>query len=147
MGYPPAMHKDPRFWAAMAAGPLFWLGLFGAGTAVADPAWVLQRPSAFLRVALLFPVAEEAVFRGFLQGELAHRLPRVGIGPLTAANLLTSVLFSLLHLLAHSPLWAAGVFLPSLAFGYFKDRYGGLAAPIALHAWYNAGYFALFAGS
>ena len=31
--------------------------------------------------------------------------------------------------------------LPSLLFGYFKDRYRSLTIPIILHVFYNAGYF------
>jgi hypothetical protein len=33
------------------------------------------------------------------------------------------------------------VFIPSVAFGLLKDRYKTLLAPIALHCYYNAGYF------
>ncbi len=35
--------------------------------------------------------------------------------------------------------------LPSLVFGYFKDKYHSLTAPILLHVFYNAGFFWLFA--
>ena len=36
------------------------------------------------------------------------------------------------------------VFLPSLVFGFFKDRTGRLTAPILLHSFYNAGFLLLF---
>ena len=40
----------------------------------------------------------------------------------------------------------AAVLLPSLVFGFFKDRSGALWAPMALHVFYNSGYFWLFGG-
>ena len=63
----------------------------------------------------------------------------------THANLITSLVFTGLHFIYHPPLWAASVLLPSLVFGYFKDRYRTLTTPIILHVFYNAGYFWLFA--
>ncbi|MFA9460377.1 JDVT-CTERM system glutamic-type intramembrane protease MrtJ [Thiohalorhabdus methylotrophus] len=137
------MLGDPRFRAALAAGPLFWLLLLAAGFSPARPEWALERPGLFLSLALLYPVAEEVLFRGLLQEALARRLPTVPRGPLSSANLATSAAFSALHFPGHPPLWAAGVFLPSLLFGYFKDRYGRLSAPITLHATYNSGYYLL----
>ena len=73
------------------------------------------------------------------------RLKPWRLGPLSHANILTSVLFTALHFINHPPLWAAAVLFPSLVFGLFKDRSGGLAAPIILHVFYNSGYFWLFA--
>ena len=58
---------------------------------------------------------------------------------------LISLVFTGLHFIYHPPLWAASVLLPSLVFGYFKDRYRTLTTPIILHVFYNAGYFWLFA--
>jgi len=138
------MHSDPRLWAALAVGPVFWLLLPLTGVAPGDPSWVLRQPGVFLSVALLYPLAEEVVFRGLVQEGLAARLPTRSLGPVSAANLATSALFSALHAFTHPPLWAAAVFVPSLVFGYFKDRHGKLAAPVTLHAFYNAGYFGLF---
>ena len=61
----------------------------------------------------------------------------------TLANLATSVLFTALHFVSHPPLWAAGVLLPSLLYGYFRDRHDSVYPAIALHVFYNAGYFLL----
>jgi len=53
---------------------------------------------------------------------------------ITLANILTSILFSLAHLLTHPVGMAALVLLPSLAFGYFRNRYNGWLLPsILLH--------------
>ena len=60
------------------------------------------------------------------------------------ANLLTSLVFAGMHFFYHLPLWAAAVFIPSLVFGYFKDKYLSLGPPILLHVYYNSGYYWLF---
>lgn len=51
-----------------------------------------------------------------------------------------------LHFLYRPLPWAALVFVPSLIFGYFKDKYHGLSAPIQLHIFYNTGYYWIFGG-
>jgi membrane protease YdiL (CAAX protease family) len=139
--------RQPRYWqdtlfhASIAAGIAYWVALFLIVRPQPEFDWPLRAPLAFLYPALLYPVVE---FRGLLQ-DLAHRhLKAWHIGPLTHANLLTSLVFTALHFIAHPPLWAAAVFLPSLLFGFFKDRSGTLAAPILLHVFYNSGYFWLF---
>jgi membrane protease YdiL (CAAX protease family) len=38
------------------------------------------------------------------------------------------------------------VFLPSLCFGFVRDRFGSVYPSIALHAFYNHGYFLLVGG-
>jgi membrane protease YdiL (CAAX protease family) len=62
---------------------------------------------------------------------------------LTQANLTSSALFTTLHFTSHAPLWAIGVLLPSLLFGYFRDRHDSIYPAIVLHIFYNAGYFLL----
>jgi membrane protease YdiL (CAAX protease family) len=138
-------YRDRPFWLALLAGPLAWLALYAWSpvTVQWDKPW--QHPEWFLQLALLYPLLEEIAFRGLLQELLRDGLPRASCGPLTAANLLTSVLFSAAHFFYHPPLAAALVFFPSLVFGYFKERSGGLPAPVILHAFYNAGYLWLFA--
>ncbi|MEE9493886.1 MAG: JDVT-CTERM system glutamic-type intramembrane protease [Gammaproteobacteria bacterium] len=106
--------------------------------------WPLSKPLEFLLPVLIYPILEEIVFRGLLQGEINNHLRNCQIGILSCANLLTSVIFTALHFIHHPPLWAIAVFIPSLIFGYFKDRTGHLGAPIALHVFYNGGYFLIF---
>lgn len=95
-----------------------------------------------MHVALLMPVVEELLFRGVLQGWLLERSwgARRAFG-LSNANLLTSGVFSVVHLLNHPPLWALGVWFPSLVFGYFRERHHSVLPGILLHSVYNAGYF------
>lgn len=140
----PGVLRDNGLWLAVAAGPVFWGLLYALDVPVSALRWPLDAPLQYLQLALLYPVAEEIIFRGAVQ-EGCHRfLPRRAIGALSLANLVTSALFSALHFLQHPPVWAAAVFLPSLVFGYFRDKYGGLTIPIVLHVFYNAGYFWMF---
>jgi membrane protease YdiL (CAAX protease family) len=141
----PRFWGDPLFFAAAAAALVYWLVLWLITRATPDLGWPLRAPLAFLYPALLYPVVEELVFRGFIQGQLHQRLRPWRLGPLSHANLLTSVLFTALHFINHPPLWAAAVLFPSLVFGLFRDRTGGVTAPIVLHVFYNSGYFWLFA--
>ena len=140
----PRFWRDPPFYAAIAAAPVYWLVLYATTRAHSALDWPLREPLLFLYPALFYPVVEELVFRGLIQ-DLAHRhLKPWRLGPLTHANILTSIVFTALHFIYHPPLWAAAVLAPSLLFGFFKDRSGMLAAPIVLHVFYNSGYFWLF---
>jgi membrane protease YdiL (CAAX protease family) len=142
----PRFWRDPLFYAAVAAALLYWLALYLLLQPPLELGWPLREPWRFLYPALFYPVVEELVFRGLIQ-DMAHRhLKAWRLGPLTHANILTSLLFTALHFINHPPLWAAAVLIPSLLFGFFKDRTSALAAPILLHAFYNSGYFWLFAG-
>jgi len=137
--------QDSLFWLALAAGPACWLVLYLLLQPDLQPAWPLRAPLAYLLPVLLYPVLEEFVFRGLIQ-ELVHdHLSDRVFGPLSAANLMTSVLFAGMHLFSQPPLWAALVFFPSLVFGFFKDRNQSLTVPILLHVFYNAGFVWLFA--
>ncbi len=110
-----------------------------------QPDWPLASPLAWLLPVVLYPVLEEIVFRGLIQ-ELVHDyISSRAFGPLTVANLLTSILFAALHLLSQPAHWAALVVFPSLVFGFFKERHRSLVAPIMLHVFYNAGFLWLFA--
>ncbi len=136
--------RDPVFIGAIAAALFYWGLLSAISTPATDLAWPLREPLRFLYPALLYPVIEEIIFRGWLQEFIQARFRSWRLGPLTHANLFTSLVFTALHFINHPPLWAAAVFLPSLLFGLAKDRSGGLTAPILLHVFYNSGYFWLF---
>lgn len=87
----------------------------------------------------VYPILEEIVFRGLLQGWLWQRTGGRGIGILSWANLGASAAFATAHLVHHSPWLALGVLIPGLVFGYFRDRYESVLPPIVLHMVYNAG--------
>jgi membrane protease YdiL (CAAX protease family) len=142
---PHILWRDRLFLAALLAGAVTWLILYLLQQPVIQWNWPLVRPWPFLSLVLLYPTIEEIAFRGLLQELLRDYVSRRSLGPLTIANLLTSVLFAGLHFIYHAPLWAALVFFPSLVFGFFKDRTRRLLAPVILHVFYNAGYVWLFA--
>jgi len=129
---------DPLFALAILAGPagvVAWWAITGSPFDQMVPLglWV-----AFLLIAV-YPLLEEVVFRGFLQGYLLEKpWARRRIGPVTAANALTTIAFAVSHWPRGGALLAFGVVGPGLIFGFFRERYGGLATPILLHAWYNA---------
>jgi membrane protease YdiL (CAAX protease family) len=128
-------YQDPAYYFMLSLSLPFlvWLN----PTATAQP---VVHFYAFITLVIFYPVAEEFIFRGTVQVWLQKHLMQCW-GPLTAANIATSVLFSAAHLLYHPPFWALATFFPSLIFGYSLERYKNLSAPIVLHSTYNCGYF------
>lgn len=133
--------RDSVFYIALAAGPVCWLVLTLVGLPVIGPPELLL----WLKLSLLMPVLEEIVFRGGLQSGLVTRelFARSWSG-ISLANLLTSLIFAALHLFSQPPLWAALVFIPSLVFGWARDRYDSVVPCMILHATYNVGFVGLF---
>lgn len=139
----PAVYRDILFRAALLAGIGFWVGLWlSVPVRPMTPAQVLS--PAFLSLVLWQPILEEFLFRGYLQGQFCrHCWGQQRWYGITAANGCTSLLFAAGHCWGHPPLWAAAVLVPSLIFGYFRDRYASIYPCMVLHAFYNAGYFGL----
>ena len=144
MNNPVPLYRDMLFRAAILLGPLYWLLLILLEAP--DLQWnkPLLYPWWFLQLVVLYPVLEELVFRGLVQELLRDYVSRARYGPLTLANLLTSMLFAAAHLVFNPTPAALLVFFPSLVFGYFKDRTAALTASIILHGFYNAGFAWLF---
>ena len=111
-----------------------WLPAGYAEPIASDP-WLIV---SFL---LLYPLVEEWVFRGVLQGELLKRAwgKLRGIG-ISNANLITSIVFVSLHLINHPPGWALAVLVPSLVLGHFRERHESLLPPMLLHPLFNLTY-------
>lgn len=129
--------RDPLFALALLAAVLYWLLRPDA----------VPPPHSWLGLAILVllqPLLEELLFRGLLQGKLLILAwGKRRLCGLTLANLTSSALFTSLHFASHPPLWAAATLLPSLLFGFFRDRRDSVYPAIALHVFYNAGYFLL----
>ena len=141
--------SDWMFRLAFIAALLFWAVLYCFDSPQLSVDWIVAAPWLFVSLIVVQPLLEEIVFRGGLQSWLSGQgrgyQPTFG---LTSANLITSLIFVTMHLFYHSPLMAILVFIPSLIFGYFRDRYDGWLVPsILLHCFYNAGYFLLYAPS
>ncbi len=134
-------------WVIAMLGALpVWVALYLITHPTIDLSWPVRSPGLFLLLIMLYPVLEEMVFRGFIQGELMRKAVfRQAYMGITLANILTSSLFVAAHLFSHSVTMAALVFLPSMIFGYFRDRFDGWLLPaILLHGYYNLGYFLIF---
>ena len=139
-------HRDSVFLLLLALGPIAWLSMIGVFTFQPLPRHAIWSP-AFLSVILWQPLFEELLFRGIVQGHLLQSMvgQKTWFG-LSTSNLLTSFLFSLAHLASHSISWSLLVFVPSLCFGFVRDRFGSVYPSIALHVFYNTGYFLLIGG-
>lgn len=143
--FPRALRKvalDRHFQVALLLGPLVWL-LLRTWVSPAGRVTTLQTAAM---VVLIYPILEELAFRGFLQSWLVEKafFARHCFAGISIANLLVSVVFAAAHLFNQPPLWAASVFVPSLVFGYFRDRYNLVWPCIILHCWYNAGFVFFF---
>lgn len=140
--------KDRLFWVAFFLAPLVWLGLFNFdvfphNSILPKNYWM----DHVLRESVLFPVLEEWLFRGWLQGYLLQKksLQKSWMG-ISLANGVTSFIFSLLHGPLNGFIWSLWVFIPSLIFGFFRDRFGQTQPSMLLHGFYNSGFCLLFHG-
>lgn len=139
------VHRHGLLILAFAIAPIFWLLFYLVTGHISHYQWPLLFPKEFLIKTLAFPIVEELVFRKVVQGNLYLTAwgNRSWHG-ISNANLITSILFGCFHLIGHSFLWAAATIIPSLIFGFFRERYQQIKPCIALHIFYNAGYFWLF---
>jgi membrane protease YdiL (CAAX protease family) len=90
----------------------------------------VARPGFWLVVAgiaFAAPLAEEVVFRGFLQGALQRALPR------PVAIVAAAMVFGVVHTLPY----ALPVGLLGILFGWLFARWGGLWLPVAAYALHN----------
>ncbi len=122
--------RAPLFWAWMA-----FLAQWHWFTNSID--WPL-----LLLVIVVYPVVEELCFRGFLQEQLLSlAFARRQYLQITIANILCSLAFVALHAIYHVWAFALMVFIPSLVFGFFRDRHHSVIPGMVLHSWYNSGTF------
>jgi membrane protease YdiL (CAAX protease family) len=96
-------------------------------------AWVYQlrgtMPLGFIAAALLFPIgpAEELYWRGFIQGHFNRTLnPRKSL-------LLTTILYTSIHLVTLNPSLIAVAFIGGLFWGYIFNRTGDVFPALVSH--------------
>jgi membrane protease YdiL (CAAX protease family) len=89
-------------------------------------------------VVVTAPLIEEVMYRGVVQESLGQ----LGLSPWMAI-VVTSVFFAVMHLPIVEWHALATLFTLSLGFGWLYEKTGRLAAPIAMHAAFNAGNLGL----
>ncbi len=113
-----------------------WIGGFALHTALRLwPGWELV-----IAQMLLVALPEEFFFRGYVQSTLDQVLtPRWKIFGVRLgwSWLLTALLFAFAHSVITYQWWHFAIFFPALAFGYLRERTGGLVAPMLFHALSN----------
>jgi len=128
-----------QYGVAILAAPIFvliYISIFQDKTL--DLKNILSDTKSLFFLIVFYPVIEELAFRGVIQEYIATKTKEYpSFFYLTVANILTSVLFVLMHFVHHTPLWAMLVFIPSLIFGYFKEQYKYIVPSIFLHMFYN----------
>jgi membrane protease YdiL (CAAX protease family) len=137
ISWPPDAHLA----LALALAVPVWMTL---GLAVGPLMYVPSGWTAWMAFTLFYPVVEELLFRGILQGELLRLTTRDGrtlrLGPVSAANALATLAFVALHMLAQPLGWALAVALPSLVFGHLRERFASVWPAVFVHIVYNAGF-------
>lgn len=123
-----------RLFCAFALGPLVCYLLFGM------PTQQFELSKQIALSVLVYPILEELAFRGFIQTSLLNYTRHEIISGLTYANVITSAMFSAVHLFAMSWDKAILVFLPSIIFGYFREVKNEVVTPISLHVFYNLNF-------
>lgn len=136
----PKIWKDPHFKAAIALGLFTGIVLSlvipnGYARAIWRDPWIL------ISFILIQPTLEELLFRGVIQGQALHTAwgNKRYLG-LSVANAFTSVLFVLLHFVHHPLVWALAVFIPSLIYGYLRERHNSLWPALVIHVFFNLTY-------
>ena len=132
-----AFYLDVKFFAAVLAGviALFIIHQFA-------PKLFISRYSVdavlVFNVLLWYPLLEETMFRGVIQGQLRKKKWALStVLNLTVANWLTSIIFVGFHFFYHPPVVALLILVPSLIFGYFRDLYKSILPSLVLHVTYN----------
>ncbi|SHK15430.1 hypothetical protein SAMN05216369_0701 [Marinobacter antarcticus] len=133
---PKRLFADRQFILALITGCCLSVvvGALAGGDARLDTSWM-----ALVSLILWAPVVEEIAFRGVVQGYLSDTaFGKRHLAGLSFANLIAAFLFAAWHLVYRTDLLAWLVFIPALAFGYFRDRHGSLLPCVILHAAWNA---------
>ena len=102
-----------------------------------------QYIAAFMTIAVLAPVAEELLFRGYLYGKLRRT------APIWVAVLITSLTFGAAHLWGGSGSlqWAvaADTFVLSIVMSLAREYTGAIWAPVLMHIAKNSiAFYALY---
>lgn len=96
---------------------------------------LFKRPDlldVFTLMVLIAAIPEEWFFRAYLQKQLGNNM---------VAILFVSLIFSVMHFIAHNSIVAWFVFIPSVVFGWIYKKTDDLILIIMLHALSNLVYY------
>lgn len=132
----PGLLQDRHFWLALVAGIVTVWALRERLPVL--PADVEFGWSLLVSLVIWQPLVEEILFRGIIQGQLKNTLwgARSYKG-ISAANIASSVAFVTIHLVNSAVLLSISILVPSLLYGYFRDRFNSCIPSILLHCAYN----------
>jgi membrane protease YdiL (CAAX protease family) len=144
---PPMAGADLRrtLLAAVLACGAAVLACLGIALAMGVVGWAPKWPDSgwiwLINNALLVTLAEEALFRGYVQQQLATRWRQHAWGAWAALGV-AAILFGLAHF-AGGWQWMLLATIAGAAYGV-AYRHGGLAAAVLAHLGLNAAHFGLF---
>jgi membrane protease YdiL (CAAX protease family) len=124
LGAWPSFLKDRFFMLALFAGVVAWIMLWFTVIPTFTVDW-----DSIVRIIILtviwYPLLEEILFRGIIQNYLFNK----SWGSTTFASLSVANCILLV--------------IPSLPYGFFRDRFSSIYPSILLHSFYNAGFVGL----
>lgn len=137
-------YKEKLFWGLMSIGPvsLIFFYIFKGGFSAK---WSSNDIGRFLQITVLASLVEEIVFRGFVYHLLEKiKFFREDSWFITKRNLLVSLLNSVARGVVVAPIWFRASLLPSLIFGYARERFGTVTAPLLIHLNFTVWYYLFF---
>ena len=94
----------------------------------------------FFYFIIFVPMGEEIIFRYFLLDVISKKIT-FKFKFLTAANVITAIIFTLFHIIFQPNINSVLVFFPALVFGFAKERTNSVITPIIIHGIYNLNVF------
>jgi len=136
----PPFYRDREFYLALLAGLLVLSAIY-LFIPVSTSSIHLGQWSVVITLVIWQPFWEELFFRGIIQGQIYKRSwgQRAWLR-ISNANMVASLAFAAAHIAYNPNLWSVSVFIPSLVFGYFRERHNTIYSAIALHSIFNLGY-------
>lgn len=149
----PTKDGSKLFFLVTSAVVLFYPPLFfgflvkarGAVFVIPETGEILKGVLKGLLAIAVAAIPEEFFFRCYIQEHILADQDKRFLGPVTRKNLITSLLFGLIHALAFLNITRMVTFFPSLLFGLFTEKSRGrIFYSIAFHAVSNILQFTLW---
>lgn len=125
---------------------IYWISYKNYGFITPGTEQVLKAVLKGLAAVAIAAIPEEFFFRSYLQEHVFKGLEKRFIKVVTLKNLITSILFGLVHAVAFLDITRAATFFPSLLFGLFCEKSEGrIFYSISFHVISNILAFVLWA--